>query len=136
MVFRHIEFGNIRRPAVKAGQIRYASPNIEKHAVEYLGDIPTEYLRIELKTRPIGLPERDVRLKPAAFNTEASFSNTEYENGQLRIIRWYCAAGHGCPQSEHPELPAVLISMTTQLPVWVEPNEPRSADGYRRVYSH
>jgi hypothetical protein len=40
----------VTRPAVKAGAIRFAHSAPETHSVEYLGDAPTEYVRIELRT--------------------------------------------------------------------------------------
>ena len=56
ILFKRDQIGNIRRRAVKAGQLRYARPSLERHDVEYLGDDPTEYLRIELKSKPLATP--------------------------------------------------------------------------------
>ena len=91
-----------RRPAVQAGAIRFAHGAPETHSVDYLGDEPTEYARIELRTEPVDRPVRDVRLPPGG----------EFENGQVRILRVHCAAGELCPPSAHPQDPAVVVTMT------------------------
>jgi hypothetical protein len=48
----------ITRPAVRAGAIRFAHSAPETHSVEYLGDQPTEYVRIELRTEAPNLTAR------------------------------------------------------------------------------
>jgi len=50
----------------------------EHHTVENLGDSRSEYIRVELKTRPVELPEKDVRLAPA---------DPSFENAMIRISR-------------------------------------------------
>src|SRR5947209_15949764 len=91
LLFTHDEIGQIRRPAVKAGQLRYAGPVHERHEVAYLGDVATEYLRIELKTQPIGIPPQDFRSKLEPHAVGANLSKVDFENGQVRIVRLYCA---------------------------------------------
>jgi hypothetical protein len=73
MRFRHVTGQHvagvvINRKPVQAGAIRFAHGAPETHSVEYLGDIPTEYVRIELRTEPLDRPTRDVRLPPAAMD--------------------------------------------------------------------
>jgi quercetin dioxygenase-like cupin family protein len=102
----------ITRPAVKAGAIRFAHSAPETHSVEYLGDQPTEYVRIELRTEPLDTPIRDVRIPPAAMDPGTSAVKNEFENGQIRILRVVCAPGEKCPASENPDDPAVVTVMT------------------------
>jgi len=57
MRFHHVTGENVAgvsidRKPVLAGAIRFAHGAPETHSVEYLGDIPTEYARIELRTEP------------------------------------------------------------------------------------
>ena len=92
----------ITRKPVQAGAIRFAHGAPETHSVEYLGDAPTEYARIELRTEPLDRPVRDVRLPPGG----------EFENRQVRIVHVSCAAGKRCPESEHPADPAVVVAMS------------------------
>jgi quercetin dioxygenase-like cupin family protein len=121
--FSHDKIGVIERPAVKAGQIRFARPNIERHEVEYLGDAPCEYLRIQLKTEPLDIPARDIRLAPAPHANKV-----EFENAQLRILREYCAPDQACAGQASPN-PAVLVSLESRRVQWVEPGKSASAPG-------
>ena len=102
----------ITRPAVKAGAIRFAHSAPETHSVEYLGDTPTEYVRIELRTQALDIPVRDVRIPPAGMDPAKSAVKKEFENGQIRILRVVCAAGEKCPASQNPDDPAVVTVMT------------------------
>ena len=102
----------ITRPAVKAGSIRFAHAAPETHSVEYLGDGPTEYVRIELRTEPVNAPIRDVRIPPSTLDPAKSAVKNEYENAQIRILRVVCAAGETCPASENPDDPAIVTVMT------------------------
>ncbi len=101
----------INRPAVKAGAIRVAHGQPETHSVKYLGDQPTEYARIELRTDALDVPTRDVRLPPYVFD-HPSGAAQQFENGQLRILRVQCAAEEPCPASEHPDDPAVVVILS------------------------
>ena len=89
------------RPVVKAGGIRFQKGVFERHAVEELDGVESQYIRLELKTQQVDLPEKDVRRAPA--------DQTPYESGMLRIMRVICAAHSDCPVSEHPESPAVVV---------------------------
>jgi hypothetical protein len=64
----HVAGIDIDRKPVQAGAIRFAHGAPETHSVEYLGDAPTEYVRIELRTEPLDRPVRDVRLPPVALD--------------------------------------------------------------------
>jgi hypothetical protein len=102
----------ITRPAVKAGAIRFAHSAPETHSVEYLGDAPTEYVRIELRTEPLDLPIRNIRIPPPVLDPAKSTVLNEFENGQVRILRVVCAAGEKCPASRNPGDPAIVTIMT------------------------
>lgn len=102
----------IERKPVQAGAIRFAHGAPETHTVEYLGDRPTEYARIELRTEPLDRPERDVRLPPVPLDPGKSTAQVQFENGQVRLIRVMCAAGKRCPESDHPQDPAVVVTMS------------------------
>lgn len=103
----------ITRPAVKAGAIRFAHSAPETHSVEYLGDTPTEYIRIELRTEARDLPIRNIRIPPPpAMDPARSAVLKEFENGQVRILRVVCAAQEKCPASQNPDDPAIVTVMT------------------------
>jgi hypothetical protein len=69
----------VRKP-VLAGGIRFAHGAPETHTVEYLGDAPTEYARIELRTEPINRPRRDVRLPPEPADFSKATQSVRFEN--------------------------------------------------------
>ena len=91
----------VTRPPVKAGGIRYQKAVYEVHWVEEMDGVESQYIRLELKTKPVDLPQEDVRRQPA--------DSTPYESGMLRIMRVTCAAHSACPASAHPEDPAVVV---------------------------
>jgi hypothetical protein len=105
ILFGHQEFAAIRRPAVKAGQIRFNRGNKETHTTEYLGDAPSEYVRVELRMEPLEKPRRDMRI-PAE-------DNTPFENAQLRIERADCAPCGALAD------PAVVVTMADGRVRWV-----------------
>jgi len=80
--------------------------------VEYLGETPIEYARIELSTEPLDRPTRDVRLPPVAMDLSKSASQVQFENRQVRIIRVVCAAGKPCGTSLHPTDPAAVVTLS------------------------
>lgn len=100
------------RPAVKAGGIRFQKGVFERHSVEELDGVESEYLRIELKIEPADLPKADVRRAPG--------DRTPYESGMIRILRVTCAPHQSCPASAHPENPAVVV--IGREFAWVEAN--------------
>ncbi len=108
----HVAGVRIDRKPVLAGAIRFAHGAPETHTVEYLGDIPTEYVRIELRTEPLDRPVRDVRLPPVAADPTKSSIQTQFENGQVRLLHVVCVADQPCPKSEHPGDPAVVVTLS------------------------
>jgi len=107
----HVAGLTIERKPVKAGAIRVAHGAPETHTVKYLGDEPTEYARIELRTEPLDRPVRDVRLPPYVFEKTPA-AEQQFENGQLRIMRVRCEAGRPCPDSPHPSDPAAVVVLS------------------------
>jgi len=102
------------RPVVKAGAVRFNRGAAEHHQVEELDGVASEYLRIELKTVPLELPQEDVRRAPS--------DRTPFENAMLRILRVTCEANSACPASDHPENPAVIV--TGKKSQWLDANAP------------
>jgi hypothetical protein len=114
MQFHHITGENVAghvmtRKPVTAGAIRFAHGAPETHSVEYLGDAPMEYARIELRTQPIDRPVRDVRLPPTPLDPSKSAQEIKFENGQVRILHVMCAPAQPCPPSAHPTDHAVVV---------------------------
>jgi hypothetical protein len=77
--------------------------------VDYLGDQPSEYLRVELKTER---PEK----QPQHIRMPAD-DQKPFENGQLRISRTLCGALQPCAQSAYP---SVVVSLNDRSVMWYE----------------
>ena len=103
--FTHIqpEF-TAERPRVREGGIRFHTGAKETHVVEYLGDAPSEYLRIELKTERPDKKSQHVRMAPDDLKP--------FENSQIRISRSLCAAKRECAPMEYPGLTVRLNDRT------------------------
>lgn len=96
----------LERPPVQAGSVRFnRNAQVETHEVEYRGDAPSEYLRIELKTAPAP-PHRDARLR-----VDADFP---WSDRQIRIGR---VRGVLPPLST----PAVLVDIPRRAFTWFDP---------------
>jgi hypothetical protein len=91
----------IRLP-VKAGAVRFQHAVLERHTVEELDGVASEYLRLELKTQPPDQPPIDYRLAPD--------ERAPYKSPTLRIFRVTCPAHAECPPSAHPGDPAVVVA--------------------------
>ena len=111
--FRHNDGIEVDRGEVKAGGIRFNRGMAERHEVESLSDIPSEYLRIELKTEPLELPARDIRIPPT--------ENRGFENAQVRIEKLTCAAHQKCGISE---LASVIVNLEDRNPTWIHKESP------------
>ena len=86
---------DLQRPAVKKGGFRMHRGFIETHEVENIGDISSDFLRVELKTLPIGTPGLSGRFPPPADFT-GSAAKVEFENANVRIVRVICAGKGEC----------------------------------------
>lgn len=74
----------------------------------HLGDTPTEYIRIELRTEAPNIPIRNIRIPPPAMAPGKSAVLKAFENSRVRILRVVCAAGETCPASANPDDPAIV----------------------------
>ena len=111
--FLHDEGYSIDRPAVKAGGIRFNRGMAERHEVESLSGIASEYLRVELKTDPLELPPNDIRIPPA--------ENRGFENAQLKIEKLTCGPQEKCSTTD---LPSVVVNLNNRNATWVANGSP------------
>lgn len=97
----------VERPAVAAGSVRFnRNAQQETHEVAYLGDTPTEYLRVELKTVP-GARHRDARL-----SKDGDFP---WEDEQVRINRVDAAPARLSRR-------AVIVDIGAHSAQWYDPS--------------
>jgi quercetin dioxygenase-like cupin family protein len=113
MRFRHFEgdtVGHIAdRPPVKAGSLRLANGTAETHTVEYLGNAPSKYIILELRTKGTFAYQR---LPPVSLDPARSTTQVQFEDAQVRVVRVSCAMNEKCPASSHPNDPAVVTVLT------------------------
>lgn len=110
--FSHIEEKAfvITRPPVKAGSFRVSPGRPERHTVENLSDLSSDYLRIELKQIPLHgtlSPKRG----EAPASLDRSGSTSVFDDPELAIDRVVCLSGTTCqlPSSTSPSL---LVSLS------------------------
>jgi tetratricopeptide (TPR) repeat protein len=115
VAFKHIglSYGTVTRPAVKAGSFRLYKAVKETHAVENLSDTPSDFLRVEFKTEPAKDPNT---LRGKFFRVDApageNFQTVQFENEQVRITRFVCAAGKSCEFASTATEPGLFVALT------------------------
>lgn len=100
IIFRHAGWGehpDLTRPATKAGSFRL-SPTLadgERHEVINPSDVPSDFLRVEFKTRPDAAKQLRGRFHREPHPAGENSARLHFENEQLRVTRLVCASG-GC----------------------------------------
>lgn len=82
----------LERPATRARGYRVARPVNEHHEVENLSDLPSDFLRVEMKTAPVDVEASRGRFPPPE-TANASSEKVELNSQWLRTDRVTCAAG-------------------------------------------
>jgi hypothetical protein len=84
--FSHVEEHafTVTRSPLKAGSFRLSPGRLEKHAVENLGDMPTEFLRVELLQVPIGLQRHSARDR-GPFDLSHTLVSSAFPGPYVRI---------------------------------------------------
>ncbi|MGA8027686.1 MAG: hypothetical protein WB992_11115, partial [Bryobacteraceae bacterium] len=111
--FSHIEEHafTLDRPPVKMGGFRVSPGRIERHAVENLGDIPSEFLRVELRGFPLGMQDFHYRGNHP-FDLSRSSVKTEFSSQGISIERIICV-GSGASKAITSGSPSLLIAFST-----------------------
>jgi hypothetical protein len=111
--FSHIEERAfvMTRPPVKAGTFRVSPGRPERHTVENLSDMSSDYLRIELKQIPLHGTLQPFRGEAPATLTGNS-TTTVFHEPQLTIQRIVCHIGPACTASE-PSSPTLLVAFSS-----------------------
>jgi hypothetical protein len=101
-----------KRPPTKAGAFRLFRGVAEIHEVEHTSDLPSDFLRVELKTdpkAPLTLRGKFFRETPPPGQ---SLEKVKFENVQIRVTRLVIAACRHVDIRTTPEEPALLIALT------------------------
>jgi hypothetical protein len=99
------------RPATKQGGFRMHHALVERHSVENVSDIPSDFLRVELKALSSTTQIPDVKVDPPVLSAGENLEKVEFEDENLRIVRSVCA-GHKTCIAREVLSPALEIAFT------------------------
>jgi hypothetical protein len=112
VLFSHVEEHpfSLLRPPVKMGAYRVSPGRIERHAVENKGDIPSDFLRVELNQVTIRHFSDEFR-GPARADLSHDADKIEFRNGDVEVERIICVIDSSCEIKATPA-PSVVIAFT------------------------
>ena len=91
VLFQHVDPNVLAiRPPIKQGAFRMYHALVERHSVENDSDLPSDYLRIELKALPPGSPNPEGRFAPPTLSAGQNQEKVEFEDDNIRIVRSVC----------------------------------------------
>jgi hypothetical protein len=114
VVFNHLDldYSAVTRPATKAGSFRIYYGLPEVHEVINTSDLPSDFLRVQLKTRP----KNDLTFKGKFFREEVpvdqNSSKVQVDHDQARITRLVWAPGKSMRIATGVAEPALLVALT------------------------
>jgi hypothetical protein len=114
VIFKHIglDYGAVTRPATKAGSFRIYKAIKEVHEVENTSDLPSDFLRVEFKTRMVDEKTLRGRFHRESWPAGENFEKTQFEDEQIRVSRLVCAPGKKLDIPSSSTGPALLVSFT------------------------
>jgi predicted metal-dependent enzyme (double-stranded beta helix superfamily) len=120
VIFRHKDWDHpeLTRPATKAGSFRLSPTSAvnEIHEVENPNDTPSDFLRVEFKTVPIGRQSLRGRFHREAQAGGENFRKVQFENEQRRVTRLVYAPRQILNVAANASAPALFVSLSaTQL---------------------
>jgi hypothetical protein len=110
--FEHDEKPPFRltRPPLTIGAFRVSPGRMERHAVENLGDVSSDFLRVELKQIPLGSSLQPFRGKAPSSPSQSSQA-AEYRSPQFDVQRVICQAETRC-KIDSSISPSLLIAFS------------------------
>jgi hypothetical protein len=87
VIFKHHGGPAVTRPATKAKAFRIYPSIVETHEVENTSDLPSDFLRVEMKTEPLGKNTFFGRYLPKPRPPNENYQKVEFENEQVRVTR-------------------------------------------------
>jgi hypothetical protein len=132
VLFSHVEehpFTALRKP-VKMGAYRVSPGRIERHSVENQGDIPTDFLRVELKQVPVKHFSQEYR-GAAPADLSHNVDAVEFSNSDVGVERIICVAGSPCAVKALPYSSALIAFTPTQIESGRGPAEQLEAGAVR-----
>jgi mannose-6-phosphate isomerase-like protein (cupin superfamily) len=116
VIFRHKDWDHpeLTRPATKAGSIRVSPTSAvnEIHEVDNPNDTPSDFLRVEFKTEPVGRESLRGRFYREAYPTNENYRKIQFENEQIRVTRLACAPRKSLEVAAGSSEPALFVSLS------------------------
>jgi hypothetical protein len=114
VIFKHIglEYGPVTRPATKAGSFRLYKAIKEVHEVENTSDLPSDFLRVEFKTRMVDEKTLRGRFHRESWPAGENYQKVQFEDEQIRVTRLVCAPGKSLDIPGDTPGPALLVSFS------------------------
>ena len=117
IIFRHKDWQHpeLTRPPTKAGSFRLSPTTAvnEVHEVENTSDLPSDFLRVEFKTRPTGRESLRGRFYREDNPADGNLRKVHFENPQIRVTRLICAPHQSLNVSARLSEPALFIVLTS-----------------------
>ncbi|MFY9557663.1 MAG: hypothetical protein WAV47_23395 [Blastocatellia bacterium] len=113
VVFNHIGHTNypVTRRETKAGAFRLYRALQEIHEVQNLSDLPSDFLRVEIKTELVEDNTFGGRFYRVATPSGENLQKTQFDDKQVRITRLICASGKSLELTTSPTEPALLVAL-------------------------
>jgi hypothetical protein len=110
VTFKH-DWGELTRPATTTGSFRLYDAAQEIHEVDNPNDEPSDFLRVELKTRPISVLTFKGRFHRETNPDGQDPRRVQFDHPQLRVSRYLMAPGLKADFSS-PVEPSLVIALT------------------------
>ncbi|MGH9642349.1 MAG: hypothetical protein ACRD3Q_07970 [Terriglobales bacterium] len=88
------------RPPIKQGGFRMHHALVERHSVENTSDLPSDFLRVELKALPTASQIPDGKFDPPILSSGQNLEKVEFEDDNVRIVRSVCWPHQVCNASD------------------------------------
>lgn len=110
VVFKH-DYGAVTRPPTTTGSFRLYRAIKEIHEVDNPNDAPSDFLRVEFKTRPLGETSFNGRFHREPNPDGTGFAKVQFDHPQLRVTRYLMTPGSRVDLAAAAE-PAVVTVLT------------------------
>jgi hypothetical protein len=123
VIFKHIglAYGAVTRPETKAGNFRLYKAIKEVHEVENTSDLPSDFLRVEFKTRMIDEKTLRGRFHRESWPAGENYQKIQFEDDQIRVTRLVCAPGKRLDVLAGASRPSLLIALSPARLSVIEP---------------
>jgi hypothetical protein len=124
VIFKHIglAYGAVTRPETKAGNFRLYKAIKEVHEVENTSDLPSDFLRVEFKTRMVDEKTLRGRFHRESWPAGENYQKIQFEDEQIRVTRLVCAPGKRLDVPASASSPALLIALSPARVDVIGPN--------------